>query len=271
MDSLRKELGGDLEKVKNELSELSKYESFKKTIDGKLHEQQVEFQEVMNKAHMQITGEAKKYQQVLADLDQEKASIALDRKQLQDLSASEAALKDKLTAVSGVVEALRKKVEAEDTTVKGAEQRIINLGKLADKIEVDVKEKKEKDLKPLLKLSEEHAVAIRKMEQDIIEKSKQAKEGIDEYLQRGTAASNKIMAFFQKRVQIEHLLNDLDHEQESLKAELQKLQKKAIAFSISSKSAPTEQFEELQKKFKEIETRKSWFKQELEKLNTLLK
>lgn len=270
-EALKKDLGGDMEKVKAQLEELSKYESFKKTIDVKLKEQEKEFQELLQKAHLQIDVESKRYQEIISSIDTQKGKLLTERKNVEETRSAEETLKQKMAAISALIESVRGKTSSEDSALEDSEKHLKKLEALADQIRKDVETKKSKELEPLMKLSHEHEQKIRQMQEEIVKKAAKTKDDIERSAAKGQEASKKFVTFFEKRVKIEGVLSEIDKEHDELKLELEKLKRKAIAFSVSAHSMNPEQMKEMERKLQEIEAKKSWFKDQLGKLTGLLK
>ena len=268
---IKKDLGGDIDKVRGQIEELAKYESFKKTIDAKLKEQQKEFQDMLEKAHTQIDAESKKYNEILTEIDAEKGKILTERKSVEETKGAEEALKQKLSAIEGIMESIKEKSGLENVRIAASEQHLKRLETLSVQVKHDLESKRSKEIDPLLKLSQQHERKIKEMQEDIIKKAAETKSVIERSAAKGQEASKRFMAFFDKRVKIESILTEIDKEHDDLKNELGLLKKKAIAFSISARKVDPEQMKDIERKFAEIESKKAWFKEQLGKLTTLMK
>jgi seryl-tRNA synthetase len=85
-------------------------------------------------------------------------------------------------------------------------------------------------------------------------------------------ASKKIKELFKKRMGIMNLIERMNKDRNVLQKELIALIRKAKSFELSSKNANIgDQIVNIEKKFKEVDTKKKFFEKEVKKLNTFFK
>ena len=134
-----------------------------------------------------------------------------------------------------------------------------------------IKEKKDKELKPLVDASKAHAEKILKVQDSIISKVKERKGKISAYEEETKGIMSKFDDFFKKRMATEKLMRDLEREKAEMQHELDGLKRKAVAFNLLSKEADVKKhIAELEKGFAAYEKRKGLFQRELEKLKELI-
>ena len=124
----------------------------------------------------------------------------------------------------------------------------------------------------MLDKAKSHEKDILKQQEIILEKVRQKTEAIKAQVHEGTLVTTKFKRFFDKKMEIENLLNQVDQDSKSLKEEFNLLLKKATAFNITSKSASIDtHVKELNKELKKIDRKRETFKKQLNQLVKLIK
>jgi chromosome segregation ATPase len=271
-ESLKKDMGSEMTRIEQELGELHKYEQIKSKIDDDVKMQKEEYLKLINGAHQQIETEEKKFKQILSTLAEEREKIKQERDEIHTLEENEEKLKEKIKAFTSIVETIKQKVSDEKLILDNSEKRIIDMGKLIDEVEVNIKEKKENKIAPLIKLSLEQEKKIDFIQADILRKVELAKKNIEKQTVSGKEAAAKFKKFFEKKAEIEKLFEKIESERNKLKTEMEDLVKAAMSFNILDKGGSLkDHIADLESKFGQLEQRKGLFKKEIEKLTDMIK
>ncbi|MFH1505519.1 MAG: hypothetical protein ABIE94_00840 [archaeon] len=271
-ETVKSTIGSEINAVKGELEELRHYEQLKNDIDKNISKQKQEFQKTLDDAYDQIREEEKKYSEIITALDKEKDKLTKEKDGFKKLMVDEDSIKEKLGALKEIIREIDKRVLNEKTVVDNSEQRIKQLSQLAQTIEKNIRDKKEKTIAPLVKLSEEHKDKIMRVQNDILEKIKSKQKEMANYEIKGEEIYKKFQGFFDKKAQVDDLFKKIDEDRNKLKKELGELIKKAIAFNLSTKSTEVKkQVTELEKKLDDIDDNKDVLKKEIGKLSQLIK
>jgi len=269
--TLKREIGGEIKKVRNEVEKLEKYEDLKKNIDKQIQEQVAEFNIILEKAHSQIEFEQRKQNEVLERLDIEKRDLEVKSKRLETVEEKEKALMERIEKLFNLAKQLDKKVANERRSVLGSEKRIQELEKSVDDIQKDMKEKREK-IQPLMDQAKRHEDKILNLQQSIMEKAKKSTEKIRQEVTGGQQAIEKFKVFFEKKSEIENLISQIDQRRIELETQYMNLRKKALAFEVVSKNKTVKgQMEQIEGKLDDLKDKKEGFKADLEKLISLIK
>jgi len=271
-EKVKKTIGSDINSVKNELEELKHYESLKNDIDKNIIKQKEEFQKTINNAYDQIKKEEQRYSEIMDEIGLEKNKITEEKEDFKKLFVEEETLKQKLDGLRGILQEIDKHLAEEKSTVNISEGKINKLTQLAQTIETNIKEKKEKTITPLMKLSQEHKEKILKVQDEILDKIKQKQLNMKDTEIQGEKVYAKFQSFFDKKANVDELFKKIDEDRNIMKKELAGLIKKAIAFNLTLKSADVkQQTVDLEKKLSEINNKRDVLKKEMEKLNELIK
>lgn len=267
-DSLKKELGIEVEGVKDELKELEKYEQMKKDLDVKLLEQRKNSKEKIDDMDQQIAREKKKYQSIIQEISKEEEELGKDIKDAKTIEGSEEKLKKKLTDLRKFIEKLEEKLTVDDVKLRNSEKHIEKLKELADEIKNNVETEK-KQLNDLIKENVEQENKMVQLQSEVLSKIKQE----EKKMSKTSDLSKKFKMFFKEKMRIFELINKVNKDRDDMEKSLSELIKKARTMSISPKKGKdiSKQIKELEKKFVEVDKRKGLFESELKKLNSIIK
>lgn len=266
-NALREDIGDEIDQVKHELDELKHYESLKQSIDQDIIQQKVDYQKMVDDVHRKLYAEEKRYEKILSEIKGESERIKKERDELKSVKEKEDSLKKRFAALKEVISGIDDEVGSMSKGISDEEDRLSRLHDIAEKIESDMVKKKNEELEPLLQASKEHGEKILKVQDSIIEKVRARKNTMTQYEKGGESIIKKFDAFFKKRMATEKILNDLERAKAEMMHELEGLKQKAIAYDlVSGKGDVKKQVADLDKGFKEFESRKSKFRKELEKL-----
>ncbi len=270
-ENIKKSIGGELEKVKNDVKELEKYEYLKKNLDNQIEEQVAAFHELLDKSHKDIAAEEKKHQVLLEELDIEKREVELKEHRLLGLEEKEQELMNRIQALISLSKDVERNVSGEKNSIFLTENRVKSLEKSVKSIQDGVR-KKRSDLQPLIDDARKHEEQILKLQNDILNKAKEKSESIRNKVQEGSKAVSSFEKFFDKRNDVESLINEINEEKKDLGLSFKELEKKALAFDLATKSNTVNtHVKELEKDLDKLNTKKLKFRENLEKLIKLIK
>ncbi len=270
-NKLKKEIGKEIDTVKNEVAELEKYSDLKKNLDKEIAEQQEEYKNLLDRSHKQIKAEQQKYQELLEKIEIEKRETQIKEKHLKSLEEKETHLKEKLKELYDLTNSIHEKIEEEEKDIDVTEKDINALEKTAERIEKEVQEKKSA-INPLLNKVKEHEKEILRIQEKILNKVRQKTAEIRSQVKEGEGATEKFEAFFSKKKQIENMIDNIEKNKEDLRNELIRLTKKATTFDVATKSTNIRShIADLEKELKNVESKKDKFKKQLNSLLKLIK
>ncbi len=270
-DVIKKSLGGDLDKVRDELKQLEKYEYLKKNLDKDIEGVVAEFHTILDKSHKEIDVEQKRHQTLLEELDIEKRDVQLKEHRLLSLEEKERELMGRLQEIFSLSKELERRVVGENAAISLSQTKVVELQKALKTIEENIKLKKD-SIQPLLDKAKMHEEQILKLQQDILEKARQKTESIKGKVEEGSKAVTNFEKFFDKKAEVEALIIQIDREKKDLEESFKQLEKKALAFDLSTKSNTVNtHVKELERELDKVETKKNAFKGDLEKLIKLVK
>jgi len=268
---LKNEIGDDVNHVREELKELENYERLKKNIDKQMYQQQTEFRKRIEDMEKELFKEKSKYKEMIDDIEVEKIKLEEEKGELISLKDKETKLLQKLDDFKDIIKQIRDNIESEEKKVEITEDHIDYLEKVADKIKDRVGDQKKK-LDPLIKESKEQEQNIVSMQDEVLKKVIEGRKKIKSDVEDSHKVAEKFKVFFSQKTQIDTMLAKVDKQRNDIKEELGDLIKKAHAFDLAAKSSNVKKYmTELNKKFKEIESKRNGFKRELDKLVAMIR
>lgn len=269
--SLKEEIGDEISQVKDEVDELKHYEELKKSIDQDILQQKVDYEKALGDIHRRISAEEKRYEKLHGEIKTEEEHVVGEKKEIEDLRMQEDTLVKRLDALKEVVEGVKQQLDAEDGNITHHEERLMTLRQLAHELEKDIREKREKELQPLLDSSDKHQKKILSIQDEIIKKIKARKEAIEQYETQGEQIAKRFEKFFERKTQTEKIVTDLEQMKQEMKDELNSLILKAKSYDLSVGGADTTKHtKELEKKFNEFDKKRVGFGKQLEKLRSFI-
>ncbi len=270
-NSLKADIGDEIDQVKQELDELRHYERLKQSIDQDIIQQKIDYQKLVDDVHRKLHMEEKRYEKILSDVRGETLRIEKEREELRTLEDKERSLKQRLAALQEVVAGVEKEIGTMNKQLDHDEDRLARLHHIAEEIERNLRQKKEKEIDPLVKASKEHGEKILSVQDSIIKKVEARKDTITTYEKEGAKIIEKFDTFFKRRVQTEKILNRLEQQKAEMKHELEALKNKALAFDLLGHGGDVKQYvEELTRAYKAFEKKKSAFQAGVEKLREFI-
>lgn len=265
-DRLKKELGMEIDKVRDELKELEKYDKLKSELDQKMTEQKKGMEKSLKEYDSKVNIEKKRYAEILGKIDKEERRLIEEEKDTLALEDQEKQLFTKLDSIKDIIRDIESKVKGKEDKTKKFRDEIANLKEFADKIRKEVESKK-KDLLPVVEESRRKAKDIEKMQDLIFEKISKQKRNLKDTKE----VTDKFNKFFDQNLKVESLLTRINKDRDELEKKLKEVINKAQAFRITAKDKDIgKHIIELEKMFREVEKKKSFFEEELRKLKSLL-
>ena len=246
---------------------MTKYEQLKIDLDKQMEDQKRSSVDKLQEITKQVLREKKKYQYILTEIKKEEEVLERDKVEANSIEESQKLIKDRLNSLKKIIEKVENRVTTEEESVKISENSIQKLVAMAENLKVRVEEEKGL-IEPLVEQSTSQAEKIKELQAAIIKKI----ESKEKKLKGAKSASKKMKEFFKKKLGVMSFIEKVNKDTNDLQNELIALIKKARSFQLSSSSANLgSQIEGLEKKFKEVDTKKNLFERELKKINTFFR
>jgi len=263
-NNIKKELGLDLGNVKNELSELQKYEQLKIRLDEQIGKQKTSAVDKLREMTKRIVIEGGKYQNVLSGIKREEIILEKEKDEANSIEEGEKVIRNKLNSLRGLIAQIENKIKKEEDDVLISEKNIQRLSNMAETIKVRI-EKEKGLIEPLVENSKSQTEKITELQDIIIKKIVDR----EKQLKGVKTASKKMRAFFKKKLGALDFIEKVSKDRNELQNELIDLIKKAKSFQLSSKSSDIGgQITSLEKKFNEVDIKKKSFENELKQLSS---
>ncbi|HHI04138.1 MAG TPA: hypothetical protein ENL45_01180 [Candidatus Woesearchaeota archaeon] len=268
---VREELHSEVSSVQGELNELKKYEALKKNIDNQIKTQDQIFADKIKQMDREILRAQKKYSELLKEIDAEEKIIKTEKLKTDSIKKIENNLKNKIKNIEGTIGKIKQKIKAEDIYIGDVEVHVKKLKSLADDTKEIINLQKKK-IKPLARESKEYEKKIMQSQKEILKKVFEKSRVIKKDISESKRLSDRFKKFFEKKMETTNLIEKINDDRNSLRKELNEFITRASAFSISSHSADIQkQINIMEKKFKEIDSKKNIFEKEISKLCSLIK
>mgnify|MGYP001615514950 CR=1 FL=1 len=265
-DRLKQELGMELDSVREDLSELERYQQLKEELQKQVEEQKNDAKLKIEELTRQILREQKRYQELITDIKKEREELIREKSESQSIEESEKILNQKLMEFKRIINLMEKKILDENTSLKNSELHIEKLGLIIDDIKQRVEEEKSV-IEPLLERSQEQERKVLELQDRIVKKIAQKQKSVA----NAKDITKKVQDFFNKKLAVINLVDKVNKDRDDLEKSLMELIKKAKSFQLSAKNVDVgKQMVDLEKKFSEVDKKKSQFEEELKEFKSFL-
>lgn len=270
-NKLKEEIGSEIIKVQSEVKDLEKYEYLKKNLDTDIEKQVEEFHELIDKAHKDLDIEQKKHHELIEQLDIEKREIQVKEHRLSSLEEKESNLLKRTQEILETSKEISKRAQFEKTSIIDSERKVRELGKAVNDIELNIN-KKRKYIQPMLNKAKKHEEHILKLQDEILTKAKEKTFAIKSQIIESQKVTDNFQKFFDKKNQVGELIQKIEDEKDDIMNDFKILEKKALAFDLSSKSDTVgTHMKSLEKNLNEVNKKRNTLKENLEKLIKFVK
>ena len=268
---IREEIHSEAGNVQNELKELEKYEELKKKIDSQIKTQDQIFADKIKQMDGQIIRAQKKYSELLKEIGSEEKIIKIEKLKTDSIKKIEDNLKNKIKKIEDTIGKIKQKIRSEDIYIENVEGHVKKLKILADNTKEIINLQK-KRIMPMAKESKEYEKKVMQSQKEILKKVFEKGRIIKKDISESKGLSDKFKKFFEKKMETTNLIEKINDDRNSLKKELNEFIVRAKAFSISSHSTDIQkQIDIMEKRFKEIDSKKNIFEKEISRLCSLIK
>ena len=256
-----------LEQIKKQLELLEKYEQLKKNLDKDAIASQISFKGEIEKMNKEILSKKSEYESLSRHVKEQELKIDEEIAKAQLIPKNESILRSRIRKIREEAKTLEMQLSAGN---KAAElgKKLKSLKDMAMRIEEGLSYR-QKQIAPLLEKSREQSKKIEGLQKNLIDKVMDSKKE-----SKKTALNqvkSKLQKFFAYKQELNSMLKKINTDFEQIKAELKALYDEAQAIRLTSKSPKAKDYiAELEKKFKQIEKKKSIFESEITKLWSLL-
>ena len=261
-DKIKNDLGLDLDNVRNELKEMERYQQLKQSMQKQLEEQKNESKAKLDELARHVTEEQKKYLDLVENIKKEKDELTREKTEVMSIEESEALLNSKLAELKNIMMLTEKKISTEQSTIKNSETQIERLNKVAEEIRKHVEQEKS-SIGALVEKCKEQEKKMEDLQGEVVSKIAQNQKSAENVKE----STKKVNDFFEKKLAVVNLIDKINRDRDELEKNLIDLIKKAKSFQLTSKSSDVgKDMIELERKFSEVDKRKSLFEIELRKL-----
>jgi len=269
--NLKDEIQNEASSVKNEIRELERFDELKKKIDGQIKEQENSFKSKIQGIDGQVSRMQKRYSELLGRIGDEEKVISAEKLKAESIKRVEDELKGKIKKIEESIINIKKKVKDEDVYIEDMENHIKHLRNLASETK-NIIRLQNNNLKPLADESLEYKRKVEKIQKDVLKKVYKNTKKIRDDIKESERLSEKFKDFFNKKIETINLVDKINQDRNDIKKELDQFIARANAFSASSKSADIQkEILIMEKKFREIDRKKSVFEKEIGMLCSLVR
>jgi chromosome segregation ATPase len=269
--SLKDQIGDEIDQVKDEIEQLRHYEELKKSIDQDILKQKVDYQKTLDEVHQRVLVEEKRYSKLIDEIGEETKKLKAEAGEFSDVKREEDELTKRIDALQDIVKSVKSRLSGQADAVKVHEERLVRLRDFAETLENDIKERKVKEIEPLLKVSRDQEGRIMRIQDEIVAKVKQRRSELQEVQDQSEEIAKRFQTFFERRAKTESTIKELEKAKAEMKEELNDLIRKAKAFDLAAKGADTNaHIKDLEGKFKDFDKKKGAFATQLENLKSII-
>lgn len=269
-DSMKQNIGDEIDAVKAEMEQLSHYENLKKSIDSDILKQKVEYQKTLDDVRSRLLSEERRYKKIVDDIGLEQKKLEQEHIEFSDIKKEEHDLMKRIDALKDILGSVQSRLDSHKGVLDTHEQRLTTLRELADTLKEDIVEKRQKEIEPLLKISTDQSGRILRIQDEIVQKIKSGRDKMQEFESQSKEIVEQFEHFFTKKAKTEQAIQELEKAKLEMKEDLNELIKKAKAFEITSKGDTNAHVKELEGKFQDFDRRRGAFVSQLDYLRQLI-
>src|SRR3989338_8912094 len=229
-DKLKNELGFDLDSVKSELAELEKYQQIKEELRSQIEDQRKETKSRMEEFAKQITGEQKRYFELVADIRKERNELAKENMNTKSLEETEKVLNRKLQELKAMTGEIEKKLSGESQLIQDSEMHIQRLNQLMENIRLRVEQEKSV-IGPLVQKSKDQENKVIEIQDRILKRIEKNENNVA----KAKNITQKFKSMFEKKLGALDLIYKVNKDRDELENGLVELIKKAKTFELTMK------------------------------------
>ncbi len=269
-NAVRDKIGDQIDLVKDELEQLRHYEELKKTIDSDILKQKVQYQRSLDEIHTRLSSEERRYEKILKQIEEEEKRLAGEKTEFDDLKKEEHDLLKRIDALESLIKRAHSRILTSENALETHMERLTTLRELADKLKEDLIEKRKREIEPLLRVSDDQAKRIMRIQDEIVTKVKKGREHMHDFEKESKELSSHFESFFDRRARTEQQIRDLERAKHEMKEQLNELIRKAKAFEVSKNADTSKHIKELETRFKMFDLRRKAFSRQLEYLKHII-
>lgn len=265
---MKGELGGDLEHIQKELEQLQEYQKLKQEVSSDLNKQHAQFQKKQQETDQILQREYRRYQEVITAVSEQEKRLAAQHTKVKTLLASEENVQHKVQEFVKLLQTLQSKADEETKQLGMDESALEKLRSQAMSLHKELDNLVSSGIKPLQALKEQNEMKLKNLEQKILTKAITVGKDLKNPASAKQAVKKKLEEFFKRKKVIETMLDQIDRDKSSLRAELVELQKRAQAYQLGKTAV---RLEELESKLSTLEERKKALHGHISKFLKILK
>ena len=266
-DRLKEELGLELDKVRDELKELERYQQLNKELGTKLEQQKTDVKFKIEELIKDVLREQKRYKELVFDVDREKEELINERKEAKAIDESEKTLSNRLMYLKGIIDIVEKKLLKQNMSIKDSEAHIGRLDNIIEDIKKRIAEENSV-IENLTRKSQEQEQKVLELQGKIIDKITQKQKNVANV----SNIAKKVREFFEKKMAIVNLVDRINREHDELEKSLIDMIKKAKSFQLTAKSGDLgKEMIDLEKRFNDVSKKKSMFEAQIRELGSFFK
>ncbi len=270
-DAVKDQIGDEIEAVKEEMDQLRHYEQLKKSMDHDILKQKIEYQKSIEEIRERLHQEEKRYAKIIEEVTQEEKKIEADKTEFDDIKKEEGDLAKRIDALQSIIKSVHSRLESNQKSVEAHEERLTTLRELAHKLRQDIVEKREKEIDPMLKVSDDQSGRIMRIQEEMVNKIKAQRSKMAEFENQASEITERFQKYFDKRSQTEKLIKELEEIKHQMRDSLEELIRKAKAFDVTVKGADASRHvKKLETDLRDFEKSKSQFSDKLDRLKSFI-
>jgi chromosome segregation ATPase len=250
--------------MKVDFQQFEKYELLKSNIDKHIKDVELSYKDRLTKINNEIKYSQDKYQNLLDKISSEQKTLGKQKEDISSLKASESELRLKLNEFITFMSQIKGLLKKNEDEVKNTEKRIKKFEKQSKDIASNIINSKSK-IDDLLKENKKYEEEIIKTQKELFAKLKSQ----ETLMKKGqeNVSKDRFKEFFDKKNEVEQLLQSVEEEKVLLQKELLNLIRSAKAFRVSSNTDEVcHQITELENNQKETEKKRKSYQEKMNKL-----
>jgi len=262
----------EIETVKNQLTELERFDSLRKNLDKDIDKQKKNYEDIVKDANEKLRIESEKYTDLKSLIDKEKKSLDQYGQKMEELKRlrndyerTVSTLKDSLKKIDDVVSEYRKRFEDSQKVVSNYQNAL-------DRLNEELSEKKSSTLSKKLEGMKDGEQKLFKKQMELESNMKKAISSVQSYAGISDKVHSSLDGYFSKNISTEKLIAEIENDKTDLTKYLEELKSKVLKFTLmTSNESIKGQMKDIEAKLKEFERKKLSIRYKIEKLVSMIK
>ncbi len=258
--------------VKTQLTELDRYDSLRKNLGKDIDKQRIDYDSFVKEAQDKLKLESQKYDELHNVIAKERTNVDQYGKKIEELVKLRNDYERTVTSLKESLKNIDKVILDYKNKFDDANKTILKYKLSLDNLDQEISDKKSSLLTKKILALKSNEDKIFKTQAQIEKELSSQKESINAHSALSDKVHKGFEGFFSKNITIEKLITEIESDKLSLAKELEALKAKVISFTLLTSSVHIKsELKDIESKIKEFENKKMSIKGKISQLISMFK